>query len=176
MKRQSLHWSIFFLISCALFGVLFRMIFPTWLPYTVGLLLVGFFAGVLGHALGASEDCPMYALMSNDVDGDNMISRAEWDNFVCVGCVQGSVCLSGYNGLRSTCGDGSANPAGCRWTFDQLNSEWKTTMMLAESNTNTRRLGALFDRPSDRIASGRKLSAAAHGVDLGSVLTADDRQ
>ena len=50
------------------------MFFPKWLPYTVGLLIVGMAFGIIAQSLVARADCPMYAL-KYDMDADGYISR-----------------------------------------------------------------------------------------------------
>jgi hypothetical protein len=52
------------------------------------------------------------ALYKYDRDGDNLVSRDEWSEFTCEGCVPDSVCLS------RSCGDGSED--GCAYTFPNL--------------------------------------------------------
>lgn len=66
--------------------------FCTRLPYTVVLLLVGMMLGAIAQSLVLGVDCPMYALR-HDRDGDGVVSRAEWDEFVCAGCHTSSFCI-----------------------------------------------------------------------------------
>ena len=48
--------------SCAPCAQFFRKVFPKWLPYTVGLLIIGIVLGILAQYLATRQDCPMYAL------------------------------------------------------------------------------------------------------------------
>ena len=136
-KRLGLMWNIFFVICALLFGALFRMCFPTWLPYTVGLLIVGMLAGGIGQLAATQPDCPMYA-MKYDYDGDGYISRTEWEGFTCVGCHAASYCATAGKGFGaapyiSSCGDGSPEAPGCGFGFDWLDSPWKLSSMHAEA-------------------------------------------
>ena len=132
-------WQIFFLIMALFCGAGFRMVLPKWLPYTVGLLMVGILLGGVAQLLAMESDCPMYAL-KHDADGDGYISESEWNHFLCVNCTQDSFCLAaGRRGeakefYLSTCGDGSAKPDAtkCWYTFEWLDSPWKLSSMHAE--------------------------------------------
>ena len=67
-----------------------------------------------GYALGQYNLGCMYR------NGDGVVSRPEWDDFTCVGCHPESECAS------RSCGDGSAHPAGCSYSFAQLdNRTWR---------------------------------------------------
>ena len=75
-----------------------------------------------------------YAL-KHDFDHDGKVSESEWKSFVCEGCDPGSVCLKGdrlkdsvlartnvkIEQFPSTCGDGTDQPPGCKWSFDSIN-------------------------------------------------------
>ena len=138
--RNSMMWQIFFLVFALIFGAFFRMVLPKWLPYTVGLLLVGIIVGAMAQYTASRADCPMYALQ-HDADGDGYISEAEYKHFICEGCSQESFCIAAGRAepfkdkYFSTCGDGSAKPPShrCWYTFDWLDSPWKLSSMHAES-------------------------------------------
>ena len=152
--HNSLQWNIFFLIMCFLLGAQFKLYLPKWMPYTVGLLILGMILGLIAESLAQAKDCPMYALLY-DIDGDGAISRSEYQEFTGVGWHLSSMhvverahkpdairkcCLlhfrqrykiSSTRDVR-TCGDGSANPSGCRYTFDALDGPYKLSDMHAE--------------------------------------------
>lgn len=167
VQRPSLNWAIIFLVTCTLCGAAFSVCFPVWLPYTVGLLVVGVVLGILSQALAGQQDCPHFALLSSDENHDGLISRDEWNHFICAGCVANSVCLSPASRtgaeFAGSCGDGTASPSGCRYTWEGLNAPWTSSSMLSETNQNTRR---------HLEAHGRQLASA--GVDHSKYLTADE--
>ena len=66
--------------------------FCSRLPYTVTLLIFGMMIGAIAQSLVLGVDCPMYALR-HDHDGDGMVSRDEWDEFVCAGCDPAAFCV-----------------------------------------------------------------------------------
>ena len=109
------QYTIFSLSFFVIIGAICRIAFPKWLPYTVGLLVLSFMVAVIGEYTHLSNDCPMYALRLSGHDGT--VQRSEWDGFICAGCHPESFCVK----KKRTCGDGSANPSGCRWSFDDLN-------------------------------------------------------
>ena len=109
------QYTIFSLAFFVIIGAVCRMVFPKQLPYTVGLLMLSFMVAVIGQYTHLSNDCPMYALRLSGHDG--AVQRAEWDGFICAGCHPDSFCVS----KKRTCGDGSTDPSGCRWSFDDLN-------------------------------------------------------
>ena len=161
-------WGIFFLIMSVMLGACLSRYFPVWLPYTVGLLLVGGIMGGFAQRLELSTDCPMHALR-HDRDGDHLINRTEWGEFVCEGCHANSFCMVSHvywkldefrGGVRATrfpgipstkiasslkpprtCGSADQ---GCGWTFDDLDKPFKKTSMLAEE---------AYRRPSLQIPS-----------------------
>ena len=163
--RQDLQWRVFFLIWSVLLGALFELYFPRWLPYTVGLLLFGITFGAVAETLANRTDCPMYA-WRHDADGDGLISRGEWDEFICNGCHPQSVCLgweqisgnfatvsTGYVNIHSlTCGDGTANPPGCEWSFSDLDAPWRQFGILSER---------VYDFPSLQGSSSASSSTSA---------------
>ena len=62
-------------------GVACKLWFPPWVPYTVGLLIIGMAAGLLSEFLAANPRCPWHALTYMDADHDGSISRAEYARF-----------------------------------------------------------------------------------------------
>ena len=97
-----------------------------------------------------------YALL-HDNNQDGVVSRAEWDEFICAGCHNNSICMSS---AWFTCGDGSADggPA-CRYSFEYLDSPFKVTAMLAEqismpSGSHRRSLSDSSSASSGGSASG----------------------
>ena len=107
----ALQWKIFFLAAGLLFGAFGKRKFPAWVPYTVGLLLVGFVLGMFRSLLAQRAVCPMKALDSFDSDHNGAISREEWALFTCADCVADAVCAD----PARSCGGGDA----C-WRFDDL--------------------------------------------------------
>ena len=187
--RNSLQWPVFFLILAFILGPLFKMCLPKLVPYTVGLLLFGFFLGALAQSLIQSTDCPMYAL-SHDINGDGMVSRAEWDEFICVGCDPNSYCMNPAAITKeaqdlvkqtlaaelkdsvlqypwiypTTCGDGTANPPGCAFSFEALNSPWKLSSMIAE--TANPAIGAAHHRALRGLASSSSSGSGSNDEQL----------
>ena len=159
LLKRTLLWPIFFVIASLLIGALFKACLPRWLPYTVALLLFAICAGALSELLSEGVDCPMYALL-HDADGDGQVSEAEWDEFICVGCHADSICLdtsTARTDYKRTCGDGSAAPDECGWTFRSLDRPWKKSAMLPESIS-----------PSAAISHRRLASSGASGSSSGS--------
>lgn len=181
--HNSLQWNIFFLIMCFLLGAQFKLYLPKWMPYTVGLLILGMILGLIAESLAQAKDCPMYALLY-DIDGDGAISRSEYQEFTGVGWHLSSMCMSwkertsqmlsanaayftSVNAKISstrdvrTCGDGSANPSGCRYTFDALDGPYKLSDMHAEyavssgSGGHRRALAAASGSSSGNEVPGR---------------------
>mmetsp|Transcript_53912 Transcript_53912/g.159752 ORF Transcript_53912/g.159752 Transcript_53912/m.159752 type:complete len:1155 (-) Transcript_53912:469-3933(-) len=137
-SRNSLQWNIFFLCLFALIGAFSKVMFPKWLPYTVGLLVIGMSLGIIAQRIAAQTDCPWISFMY-DSDHDHAISREEWDGFVCTGCHPQSFCkIDSWHGMHRTCWDGdtAVNGSGCRWDFDELDSSWRRTFMTVERTTN----------------------------------------
>ena len=163
--RKDLQWQVFFLIWSILLGALFELYFPRWLPYTVALLLFGISFGAVAETLANRTDCPMYALR-HDANSDGFISRGEWDEFICNGCHPLSVCLgwqqvseqfvniqTGYVNIHSlTCGDGTANPPGCQWSFDELDAPWRQFGILSER---------MYDFPTSASSSSSSASTSS---------------
>ena len=106
------------------------MMFPKWLPYTVGLLIFAFAVGVTSHVSRLAPDCPMHALVYSGNDG--VVDESEWNAFICVGCHPESFCIQ----EGRTCGDGSTTPESCRWTFNELNKEITRTSIAVETFTD----------------------------------------
>ena len=75
---------------------------------------------MLSFSAEAQNDCPLGALYKYDRDHDDLVSRAEWREFICEGCVADSVCLT------RSCGDGSIDGGkGCRFGFDDLDVSFR---------------------------------------------------
>lgn len=110
---------------------------PSWIPYTVFVMLFCVIIGALAHIQHTQPSCPHHAF--HYAGDDHRVSRAEWAEFICEGCHPESYCLakSGLGGPR-TCGDGQAELAGgspvsgCLYSFEQLDSPWKQTDMVTE--------------------------------------------
>lgn len=140
-KRPQMQWTVMCIASILILGALFRMLFPSWIPYTVGVLFIFMILGVAAGINISDVKCPMYAFQYRDA-GSSYVTRANWNEFLCVGCHPQSYCLSRahplYDGRAArTCGDGSHENAtqpvaGCKHTFDGLNVKWRHTDMLAE--------------------------------------------
>ena len=126
--HDSMWWVILFVALCLVSGALNRMFLPTFVPYTVALLVQAIVVGVITGLVEDSTSCPMHALQSYDRNADGFVSRAEWDDFTCVGCHPDSVCA------QRSCGDGTAGTLGCSYTFEYLDSRlWKRSPMSAAS-------------------------------------------
>eukprot|EP00931_Biecheleriopsis_adriatica_P009858 TRINITY_DN110951_c0_g1_i1.p1 TRINITY_DN110951_c0_g1~~TRINITY_DN110951_c0_g1_i1.p1 ORF type:complete len:342 (-),score=46.08 TRINITY_DN110951_c0_g1_i1:27-1052(-) len=123
--HAGLQWKMGFLILAILTGALCRACNPTWMPYTVSLLIVFFILGIIAGATSQAMDCPSSAYFLAGADGK--VDKTEWDGFIGVGWNKDSFCSS------LSCGDGQVNPTGCRWKFDDLDKEFKLSLMLAES-------------------------------------------
>jgi len=209
-ERNKVMWPVLFLIWSILLGASFEMCFPKWLPYTVGLLMFGMCLGALAQGLASNEDCPMYAL-KHDLDGNKEISRAEWNEFIGYqsegsNSVQGSYCMDLHTYIKdenlktaalgnfatiltdkiaypSTCGDGTAEPKGCAWSFDDLDQPWQLSGMRAEYRISRggghRRLATVPDTnassstASSSTASGSQSNTLSY-VDGDNVLSPDE--
>ena len=185
-RRSSLLWPIFFLIWTVALGSYLSRLFPKWLPYTVGLLIVGVTLGAIAQRLELGEDCPMYARL-HDRDGDGLISRSEWDQFVCTGCVSDSYCASWQNkwdmtyaGLNETTRSEYVHArdhvrscllTGCRYTFDQLDAPWKLSSMLAEFSYGFP--GGSHRRLASASSGSSSLSGSSSGSGTGGSLQGD---
>ena len=136
--RPSLQWGLFFLIISILFGALFRCSARCCaIPYTVGLLIVFFLLGLVGGRMEYWSHCPHHAFAYDD-NHDSMISREEFARFQGVGFHPESFCIVGDLYGRNlgatndrTCGDGSANPRACVFTFEDLDKPFKLSSMLS---------------------------------------------
>ena len=181
-------WPVFFLCWTVLLGSFLSRVFPKWLPYTVGLLLVGFALGTIAQSLELAVDCPMYAQL-HDRNRDGLVSRSEWDRFVCAGCDAHSVCAAWdtevfptllaqntpVEGLGDFIARGpdsqkpySCGPDQCGYTFEELDRPWKITDMLAESVKATyrsahRRLGSAAPDGTERRLSSSSSSSGSGG-------------
>jgi hypothetical protein len=57
--HAAFHWSILLLALCLTVGSISRFCIPTWIPYTVAVLLIGILLGMLAFFLEARESCPL---------------------------------------------------------------------------------------------------------------------
>ena len=129
-RGTSMQWSIFFLAMMLLLGAGFRMSFPRWLPYTVGILIFGMLTGAVAQLLVAQSSCPWQAFAY--AGSDHLVSRAEWALYQCDGCREDSFCGAD--------GDGAAPQIGTRFTrrytgaktFDDLDAKFKLSSMHPE--------------------------------------------
>ena len=135
--HTSLQWELFFVIVVLIFGAFFRAISPSWLPYTVGLLILFFLVGWIAGSVEGQTFCPHHAWAYDKKPHDGRISPEEFADFQGVGfdsqsfCVRGSLDGSiGDIGGGRTCGDGSASPANCLYTFSDLDASFKLSSML----------------------------------------------
>ena len=149
--REDLQWTIFFLCLFGFVGAFSKMVFPTWLPYTVGLLLIGITLGAIAQLLSNGSDCPWKAFV-HDHNHDGHISHSEWDEFVCKDCHPDSFCAldidSNHGDLRRTCWDRVTNSSagrlgGCRWSFTDLDQSWHKAFLIVESASYTAGNGVL---------------------------------
>ena len=141
-KQPSLMWGIFFLIFSVAAGAFLSRIFPVWLPYTVGLLLIGIMLGAIAQRLNLHEDCPMHA-RSYDRNGDGRISRTEYAEFTGENFVPTSYCREGVSSFidtQNTPGYVKQNTnvhtcasTVCGYSFEYLDGPYKISDMLAES-------------------------------------------
>lgn len=53
------------------------------------------------------------------------VSHDEWQTFIGAGFNASAFCVAGVRGRTRTCGDGSEDPEGCRWKFDNLDKVYK---------------------------------------------------
>lgn len=132
------HLAVLFLALCLVIGAASKFIIPSWIPYTVSVLLLSILLGLSAFYLETRASCPMNALYKYDRDHDEkasgarprsrvstcscaladphpvrscvtQVSRDEWREFVCEGCVPASECIT------FSCGDGSADPSTCEF-------------------------------------------------------------
>jgi len=146
--RASYQWELLFIVFWLLLGVGFRHFNPSWLPYTVSLLLLGLLLGAVAELVEQSPSCP-HNLLLHDYDLDNKVSVVEYESALCVSCHPKSFCMDSQNTAtkwgfgKRTCGDGTAAPASCPFDFDSLDSPWKKSSMHPESVTSTAGSGYL---------------------------------
>ena len=107
-------------------------------PYTVGVLLLYMIFGLIAAALSNAVDCPWHAFnYRNAFTGDDTtVSREEWNLFIGNGVNTSSFCGAspGAPLVARTCGDGTANATGCRYTFDALGALYKLSDMLPDQH------------------------------------------
>ena len=142
--QPGLQWNIFFVAFCLLLGAAFKKLLPHEVPYTVGILVTFFCLGLAAQSLVEQTSCPVHAWVyaTDHAYGHSTIegvSRAEWDNFIGVGFDPDAFCIVGEGGSgnkRRSCGDGSADPPECRYSFSDLDAPFKLTQMLVEQVAN----------------------------------------
>ena len=74
---ETMAWNICFLGACLVVGSIARMLLPTWIPYTVALLLLGILMGMLAFGLQQRNSCPMNALRKYDRNHDSIVQPSE---------------------------------------------------------------------------------------------------
>ena len=140
-----LQWNIFFICISLILGSIMQWVFGASVPYTVGILIMYIIFGAVAETQTKGLDCPWHAWVYSEVNSHGGHYVAEltqdgWNKFICAGCDPAAFCIMGEAGTdfagRRSCGDGSLDPPDCRWTFDELNSEFKVSSMLAESVKN----------------------------------------
>lgn len=136
--RSSLGLPVFFLLFTVLEGAFFAACLPSWIPYTVGVMLLNVVVGVVAETLESGIDCPWLAwhFHKSVSTADDYLSREEWDSFIGVGINSSAFC--GCNPAppvrARTCGDGSPDGGpGCQWTFDELAQPFKLSSMSPEA-------------------------------------------
>jgi hypothetical protein len=87
--------NIFFISMILLIGAISRECIPSWIPYTVFILVICFCYGLLATVLYINPSCPHHAFAYRG--SDNFVSRAEWSRWLCEGCNTTSYCLSQVN-------------------------------------------------------------------------------
>ena len=93
--HAALQWQVFFLCFFLLLGALCRRCLPTWMPYTVGLLVISFLMGGAAQVPISiwAPGCPSH-LMMFDYDHDHYLNRTEFDHSQCVGCDPNAFCTA----------------------------------------------------------------------------------
>ena len=84
--------TILFVSCMLLLGALIRISVPSWIPYTVFVLVFCMFTGMIAHKMSEGDACPWHAFAF--AGGDNKLDRTEWNRYLCVGCHPESYCLS----------------------------------------------------------------------------------
>ena len=117
----NLMWPIAFLCIALVIGALGQRCFKQMgIPYTVGLIIIGIVLGLAATLTSLQQYCPHHALdPAFDSDHDGIISRAEYDSFICTDCDPASICAAG-SGWPRTCGGGCL-------PFDLLDSPFRYT-------------------------------------------------
>ena len=73
---NGLQWTIYFLALSLILSSANKLLFPSWLPFTVGLLVQGIVLGIIAQALFDRASCPAHALKSQyNTNHDHKISR-----------------------------------------------------------------------------------------------------
>ena len=137
----NLQWDLFFVIVVVSFGSLLQRCLPAQIPYTVAVLVIFMLLGICAQNNLNSDDCPWHAWAyastheatdhhGHNVSGVKAVSEAQWERFTAVGYNAEAFCVVGVWGGRRSCGDGSSNPAGCRYAFAYLDAPFKVSPML----------------------------------------------
>ena len=135
-------------------GVACKLWFPPWVPYTVGLLIIGIAAGLLSEALAANPRCPWHALTYYDADHDGSISRAEYARFKCEDCHKDSICYSDTGNALSwprtmPSGESFLDP----YTFDYLDRPGRQTNFFTQPTYGRRTTSSTPTSSSGRRAT-----------------------
>ena len=147
--RPNLQWSVFFVVVCLLVGAVMQRTFPTWIPYTVGILFLYMIWGIVAEVLLQRGECPWhawsYATRRTVTQPDGhpqhdvpLVSRSEWNLFAAAGFNTTAFCVSGIpgDGKPRSCGDGAIDPTGCGWSFGALDAAFKISSMHGTSVKN----------------------------------------
>jgi hypothetical protein len=110
------------------------------MPYTVGVFSLYLLFGIAAELMQETNDCPWiawrYRSASKHGHRREFVTRKEWSWFDGSGVLPGAYCGANPDPpvVKSTCGDGSPNPPGCRWTFDDLVSVSEGSLSTAATN------------------------------------------
>ena len=130
--QRVMMWDVLFLILAVLVGALGKKFFPVWLPYTVGLLLIGCLVGGGALVLETRPSCPSFALDPvYDTNHDGAVTRSEWDAYACADCHNQSACAS-HDSRRSCYHWGCAD-------FDELDAPFRYSFFDTQACSRARR-------------------------------------
>ena len=135
-----MQFEILFIIGWVLVGAASRRFSPAVVPYTVGILIVGLIFGAIAETIEQDPSCP-HNLLLGDRDGDGRLSRLEYNETVCIGCLPSSFCLNAgsrptrWSFGKRTCGNG-IDDSDCPFTFDGLDSGFYKSHMHVEQVTS----------------------------------------
>eukprot|EP00441_Pelagodinium_beii_P041071 CAMPEP_0197632526 /NCGR_PEP_ID=MMETSP1338-20131121/9231_1 /TAXON_ID=43686 ORGANISM="Pelagodinium beii, Strain RCC1491" /NCGR_SAMPLE_ID=MMETSP1338 /ASSEMBLY_ACC=CAM_ASM_000754 /LENGTH=930 /DNA_ID=CAMNT_0043204089 /DNA_START=71 /DNA_END=2863 /DNA_ORIENTATION=+ len=124
--HASLQWKVGFLVFCILIGAICRYVNPSWMPYTVSLLIVFVILGIIAGVAIQAPDCPINAYYMTFLSSTpGYVDQYTWSAFTGTQFAPGSYCAS------LACGSEDAN--NCRWKFEDLDKKFKLSLMLPES-------------------------------------------